>query len=613
MHQTRIARLSLLLTFLCVRSGFAHFCGPTDIELQVGETLTWRITADMTEEETVYTPTLTGPANVVRVFPDHEFRSRHGVFVFTGVTPGTNVLSVHWLYEGNGANATCPVTIRVIDGPTPLRYSTAPGEGSLVANDHSVPADTLRGMIDRFIPTQSEKLFVFTQCFGGNIIISPSFADAPNLCILSATVANQTGKYGGYHDDAARGLKPETGRTAKTLHSESVQGKMTAVPAPGTTNTFAFHFRNSEWPLTGGTMAPEAFSLEPITPTSQIQSRHIVIFMGQPETKNIRVQTFGTITVPSYFGTVRPISDNADRDAIIQQFAGQPNTTIVTVGGDGQNGWQKPGRSIELSRALRAAGDAIAASENPAREQFILFVGDHGGTGYLPTGSQVAAAAGSSVMFPNPLNVIPRSDELHKLMTQDPNSTPMLRVNVEPGGQPQTQGLGFPPFSSFPSDSFTATLTAGDGSSKTLTSFQQITFDWDEDGLIEPGDGEYASVSFPINEGELLGRFSGKSVDITFSNNSTTSLLLTGVELYLGDAPRTDYVIPPPRILSAELSGDQILLTVEALQSLRYAVDVSTDLNIWTGIVTNQPFTETFVLPVPQSGPSASYRLRWVE
>ena len=613
MNAQKFSLVPLLLVFFGLGQVSAHFCGPTEIELQVGETLTWRVTADRTETDSVYTPTLTGPANVVQVFPDHQFRSRHGVFVFTGLTPGTNTLSVHWLYEGNGANATCPVTIKVVNDPRPLRYSTAPGEGSLVANDHTVPADTLRGMIDRFIPAESEKLFVFTQCFGGNLILSPSFANAPNLCILSAAVANQTGKYGGYHDDAARGLKPEAGRTAKTLHSEGVRGKTTAVPAPGTTNTFAFHFRNSEWPITGGTLAPEAFSLEPITPTSQIQSRHIVIFMGQPETKNIRVQTHGTITEPGRLGTVQVISDNADRDSIIQQFAGQPNTSIFTVGGDGTGGWQKPGTSIELSRAIRAAGDEIAASDNPAREQFILFVGDHGGTGYTPGPSQVAANPGSSVTFPNPLDIIPRSDELHKLTTQDPNSIPTLQINAEPGAIPQTQDHGYAPFAPFPPDSFTVALSANDGTTLTLSTFEQISFDWDEDGVIEPHDGEYTGMVFPIPESDLFGKFSGKAVDITFGNNSTANLTLTGVDLHLGAAPRTDYIIPPPRILSAELVGGNIQLTVEALQSLRYAVDVSTDLQSWTGIVTNQPFTETFSMPVPQFGDNASYRLRWVE
>ena len=610
--------LALIATFPALH---AHFCGPAELELQVGETLTWRITADLVETESVYTPTLSGPANVVQVFPDHQFSSRHGVFVFTGLSPGTNTLSVHWLYTGNGANAICNVTIKVVADPRPISYSTVPREGSLVAWDHSVPADTLRGMINRFIPAESEKLFVLTECFGGNIIYSPAFDNAPNTCIISATVPNQTGKYGGYHDDAARGLKPEAGRTAHTVHSEGVQGKTTAIPGPGETNTFAFHFRNSEWPLTGGTMAPEAFSLEPITPTSRIQSRHIIIFMGEPETKNIRVETHGTITVPSPYGTLRPISDNVDRDTIKQAFAGQLNTTVITVGGTpapgapdaGQNGWDGPGSSYALSRAIRAMGEAIAASENPAREQFILFVGDHGDTGYQAPPSQIPSAAGSSIELPNLLEIVHRSDELHTLITQDPNSAPSLRVEIAPSNSSQLTAASFTPLPQFAPGSFTAALSDDTGNRLTLDSFTQFSFDWDEDGQVEPADFEYTSLTFPMTEGELLRKFAGKTVNVTFNNHSATGVILTRFTLDYGASPRTDYVVPPPRIVSTAIENGQFVLTSVALQSYRYALDFSTDLVNWTPVLTNRPFQETFTLTVPIAEPAANYRLRWID
>lgn len=599
----------------------AHFCGPAEIELQVGETLTWRITADLTEEESIYTPSINGPANVVQVFPDHQFHSRHGVFVFRGLSVGTNTLSVHWLYSGNGANATCQVVIKVIDDPRPLRYDTTPREGSLVAYDFSVPADTLRGMIDRFIPAETEKLLVLTECFGGNIIYSPSFADAPNTCIISATVPNQTGKYGGYHDDAARALKPENGRTALTVHSEGVQGKKTAVPGPGETNSFAFQFRYSEWPLTGGSMPPEAFSLEPITPASQVQSRHIIIFMGEPETKNLRVQTHGTITVPTPYGSVLPISDLADRDAIKQNFAGQPNTTIITAGGApsaidpaaGQNGWDKPGTSFGISRSIRAMGEAIASSDNPAREQFILFVGDHGGTGYEAAPSQVVAKAGTSAELPDLLEIVHRSDELYKFLIQDPNSAPSLRVEIEPSGLGQLSTGGFAPFSEFPAGSFAAVLSDENGNRLELTAFSQFSFDWDEDGQIEPADGEYTVLNFPMSEASLLRNFAGKAIDVTFRNHSENDLLLAQFTLLYGDAPRTDYLVPPPRVVSTSIENGQFIFTVEALQRHRYALDVSTDLVNWTEVTTTQPFDETFTMTAPISNPAANYRLRWID
>ena len=62
-----------------------------------------------------------------------------------------------------------------------------------------------------------------------------------------------------------------------------------------------------------------------------------------------------------------PFSDAADRDRIKQNFAGDPNTTVTTAGGEplaadrrlGQNGWDYSGTLDGLEAAIRKAGDAI--------------------------------------------------------------------------------------------------------------------------------------------------------------------------------------------------------------------------------------------------------------
>jgi hypothetical protein len=618
-------RLALVLCLgLLSRESRAHFCGPGEFTIAVGQTLTWQITADLTELETTYTPTITGSNGVAQIFPSAPFNSRHGEFVVTGVAPGTNTLSVHWLYLGNGVSGVC--TVRIIVVPArPLVYPTTPLEGSVVTWEGlSIEANWLSTAIEEFIPAESQKLLVLTECFAGNVALSAAFRNAPNTCILAATVQNQTGKYGGYHDDAARALKPEGGRTARTVHTQGVKGKKTA--PPGTTNTWLYRFENSEWPITGGTLPPEAFLLEPITPTSQVQSRHIIIFMGQPETKEVRIENHDGVTVPLPRGAPTQIDDNADREAIIQNFAGQPNTTVVTLGGGpsrnnpdlGTNGWGMPGTSYALGRALEAAGAAIRASENPAREQFILFVGDHGDLGIDAAPFRTNATAHRGTRLPAELPIVSGDDVLYRLLRRDTNSTPLVTVNVEPasGGQLQDAAAGFPLANLNLSGPYALRLVdPQSGSYLDLTDWSRFDFDADRNGQVEPAAQEFVGLVFPVSEFALFSQFLGKNLSVEFINNSAADLALTGLRLDYGKSPRTNYPLPPPFITKIQPGNGSVALTIEALQFERYIVDRSTNLLTWTPILTNQPFAElsTIQVPAPADAKSAAYRLRWAD
>jgi hypothetical protein len=615
--------LLLVLAVVPLLAARAHFCGQPELRLAVGETLMWRITADMTETQTVYTPTIGGSNGVARIFPNDEFLSRHGDFILTGLAPGTNTLQVKWLYLGNGVSGTCQVSVIVEPNRFPVRYSSAPAEGSLVTFESSVPADTFRSMIDRFIPAESQKLLVLTECYAGNISRSPSFANAPNTCILSATVPDQTGKYGGYHDDAARALKPGAGRTALTVHTQGVKGKMTArPPPPGHTNRFLYLFENSEWPITGGTLSPEGFSLEPITADSAVQSRHIVIFMGDPGGTNINVEVHGDVTVPLSYGFPRPIYDNDDRDAIIRNFAGQPNTTVVTAGGaasatdgnKGRNGWEHPGSSIALSRAIRAAGDAIRNSENPAREQFILFVGDHGGTGYYSAPFRTNSPPGGGLLLPGALALPGGEDALYDLLAQDPAAVSRLQVQVELRKQPRPAAVAPAAVApSFAPGSFSVTLDAGNGNEFVLSEFTQTEFDWDEDGALD-SPGEYLALEFPISSADWRYRFAGKEVKLRFNNRSATDLDVTRYRFDFARSTRTSFPVPPPRIKSLEKVGNQLRLNIVALQLEQYAVEYSADLKSWSQVWTYFPLTDdsTLTLNISSVQNGGAYRLRWV-
>ncbi|MEW5925570.1 MAG: hypothetical protein AB1746_16430, partial [Candidatus Zixiibacteriota bacterium] len=210
--------------------------------------------------------------------------------------------------------------------------ATAFGEecGSIATSaGPSILDKDLDDLLDQYIPESSaqSRLLIFTECYAGDKL--DDFADNPKTTVISATVAGQTAQYGGYHDDAADSLYAGPGRTADDVHAAGIAGK-----GPGETPP----------PRQG----PNA-SLEPTDPAGTIKSRHVLVFNGMPNAQ-----------------------DNADRDAIENNFAGDPNTTVTTCGGNG-TGYDYPGTRAGLEAAL----NDISANMSPD-EQFILFVGDHG-------------------------------------------------------------------------------------------------------------------------------------------------------------------------------------------------------------------------------------------
>ena len=224
------------------------------------------------------------------------------------------------------------------DPPTPT--APAAGTGTLATTQGaSITDEKLADQIDLWIPAEVQRLIVFTQCYGGDCV--DNFDGKANTAVASATQPGQLARYGGYDNDAADALKPGAGRTGKTVHDAGVAGKAA-----------------SETPTTGGGLALDDFSLEDVTSDGDVRSRHVVVYAGQPDSAAGR--------------------DNDQRDAIKANFAGKTNTTVSTVGGDGTGGWDEPGSSVGLARALAVVRRDILASPDPSKEQFILFVTDHG-------------------------------------------------------------------------------------------------------------------------------------------------------------------------------------------------------------------------------------------
>jgi hypothetical protein len=194
----------------------------------------------------------------------------------------------------------------------------------------------LAEMIGAKIPDCVKKLLVFTQCYGGDFL--DNFAGDPNT---AATSANEPGKpayYGGYDDDAAAGLRPGAGRTAGDMHGDA--------SAPGAKDP-------RETPQTGGGLPVGGFPLDPVG-TNGISSRHILFYAGKPNA-----------------------ADDGYLDTIRDNFAGEANTTVRGVGG-APGHYDHPGTHKGLQDALDEIAAEIAASPSPCREQFILFVSDHG-------------------------------------------------------------------------------------------------------------------------------------------------------------------------------------------------------------------------------------------
>ncbi|MEO8425934.1 MAG: hypothetical protein ABI651_02360 [Verrucomicrobiota bacterium] len=124
----------------------------------------------------------------------------------------------------------CNVTI-IVTAPAlgQTSFQTSQGNGQLSTFEFGkvIETRTLRGLLDRYLPPQTLKLIVLTECFGGNVALSPFFRDMTATAIASSTSANQEGRTGGYEDDAARALKPGAGATAADVHQAGTIGRQT--------------------------------------------------------------------------------------------------------------------------------------------------------------------------------------------------------------------------------------------------------------------------------------------------------------------------------------------------------------------------------------------------
>ena len=623
-----LARLAALCVLSLAQSTgvHAHECGPSIIHLKVGETCPWQITSDHPEGTSIYSPQLVGSPAAAAVTPLKPFQTRHGDFTITGKAPGTNFLIVNWNYPPTGLASVCPVQIIVTADEGAARPDRPTNEGALCTSEDLtyIYGRFLRQMLDYYIPAATPKFLIFSQCYGGDLVTSGHFRDAANTAVATGSGANQTGKYGGYHDDAARGLKPGDGRTARDVHEAGSAGKWIVEPADTTTDTSLLHFLG-EWPQTGGALALENFPMAPVTTSGPVRSRHIVVYAGRPggHINKMEISPDGT-TVNYQSGMNVAVGDKQDRDTIQSNFAGQPNTTVRTVGGEGSesdplkglDGWDFPGTREGLRRAIDEAGEAIRKSPNPGLEQFILFVGDHGMPGRADTSpARVNANARSETRVADKFMPLGQDDPLIDDMLRQSDNRPGFQFFMQPAETRRPARPLASPAAELDAGRLRLAVKVGDTTVLEVVNPRVGIDDVNHDGIVDANAGEGWTVFFPVEEWFAIHRLAGSTLTLVLKNDTDQDLVVSETVFLGGAIERGSGIIPPPLILDvAPVPGGAFKFKLRVLPRREYQLEFSSDLVEWSSVKRIYSTVTTAVVDTtPPGGRTPGfYRLRFV-
>jgi hypothetical protein len=235
------------------------------------------------------------------------------------------------------------------------------------ASGSSIPAPDVYAWLQKYV-TNSKMLLILSECFGGNALAF--MPGAGNIAALSATSVNQLAQYGGFDSHAAAALAPGANTTALDVFNAGNNNK----GAGETPQAAAAPF-----------LAPTAFKLISTNdPAKTVQARQIVFYAGSPDGGN-------------------NTSDADQLNTITTNFAPEANTAVTGVGGNPAAApFTGLGTAAGLQGAIQAAGNAITANTGgplnipAANQQFILFVGDHGGARNVAAGLNRSAGAMST-------------------------------------------------------------------------------------------------------------------------------------------------------------------------------------------------------------------------
>jgi hypothetical protein len=268
--------------------------------------------------------------------------------------------------------------------------------GNSFGNPNAISDRQLSEMINAAVPSQDTKrLLIFVQCYGGAFAKSEHF-NKPNTATMAGTHPDQPATYGGYHQAAAKALRPGkdpgTGQnfTGQTVHDAGVAERFE--DASGDTDA-------TEQPTVGGGMALSDFSLESVVLSGTgVQSRHIVVFTGRP----------GIGAAINKDGDKIWGSDSVDQINIRKNFFLEGGAIVHTVGYDGTGVFDYPGTAKGLKAALDEVREELTRpGVDPSKEQFIFFAGDHGvyrktlqTSATIPSGARSAVSVEFAALSP---------------------------------------------------------------------------------------------------------------------------------------------------------------------------------------------------------------------
>lgn len=180
---TPFLRLAVLAaTALALRVGVAeaHLCGPSALTVVQGDTVAWKIVADLDEELSLYTPLTLGAPAIVAIAPDAPFMARDGEFAITGIGVGGTTFAIRWLYEPTGASGVCSAGVTVVPRNgllcTPQLVQLAQGQTRIV---------TVRVFEDGVEVNRN----VAASFAADTIDVSPQTATSPATFIVSCATA----------------------------------------------------------------------------------------------------------------------------------------------------------------------------------------------------------------------------------------------------------------------------------------------------------------------------------------------------------------------------------------------------------------------------------------
>lgn len=608
-------RFLAVLCFLAVTTASslnsrAHYCGVSEITLKVGEQALWHITADRVEVETLY-DYLPSLGENSTIFPNFLFWARHGMFMITGKAPGTNYHSIRWSYFPTGAQNICSVKVVVLPADSAQQTDGyLPGYAPTIMTSFYQLDTLLKGRIS----PQVQMLFIAAQTLGGNLAYS-FFQHRLNTLVLSGTSPGQEAHYGGYHDDAARALKPAENATAEDIHRAGTVGAShTTPPRHGDPMSLSLDYKWGEWPTYTGTISPKDYSLEPTTADGDIRRRVVLIYDPKPKSEFVLSEFIRDNTIPSDWGTLREFGSWQDINQIKSNFTGQANTWVRAIGGMpmtmgsglGKDGFDYSGDYYGLERAIREAGDFL--NQDPMHSQFIMFLSGRGGGSALPVVEYAPFQVGEKYRFSDDYRPrlswsLDSANEFDEPRSVYGDVLLWPRVTFKPL---QAQAVD--------TNLFRLRFEPAQSNPIVFTPNRVRTNDFNADGLINTNSGEGIQVVFriPADQARLISTNPGS---LFLENASGTPYTIRSFRWSLPAGSRSD----APRTISwidsatRDINGS-VTLNLRGNPGDIFALERTTDFASWQ-LVRNVNFLTDQAQVIDSAASTnrhSSYRLRWI-